>query len=218
MSADNKKMLTDSVDLMINQKSIHKDMADVCKSAHNEFNIDVKHIYALKDYVHYYKNDWAEGNPLVPEKDVKWRCRLAPAFRRLLKVVTDLRETGRLDLLEPIIEALEDNGIHLQVDDTVNFGSKDQLMAYINAMDSYQSAICNLADERTAKRDVLVECGDTTKKSFNEYVKLLTKYKSSQNRNDAKDKVEDSLQDLVLDVNIDSSIYSEIKKEIDEVN
>ena len=218
MSADNKKLLTDSVDLMLNQKTIHKDMADVCKSAHNEFHIDVKHIYALKDYIHYYENDWADGNPLIPEKDVKWRCRLAPAFRRVLKVVNDLRKTGRLDLLDPIIAALEDEGIHLSIDDTVNFDQKDQLMAYINAMDNYQTAICDLADERTAKRDELVEANVTTTKSFNEYVKLLTKYKSARDTDKAKDDIENSLQDLALDVNIDSSIYSEIKKDIDEVN
>lgn len=216
MTDEERSVFEESSDLLIEQRKIHREMAGVGTAAHKEFNINSKHISALKDYVHYYGNDWVNGNPLIAEKDVKWRCRLAPVFRRLVKVVDDLRYTGKLDLLEPIIKALEDVGIHLSIDDDIKFDRVNELMAYITAMDDYQTSICELADERTGNRDDAVNSDIATTKSFNEYVRLMANYKSSKDKIKTRENINEDVQDLLLGIGIESHVYNSLKDEVNE--
>ena len=216
MTEEQVSLLNDSSDLLINQRSIHREMASLGTAAHKEFDIDSKHISALKDYVHYYKNDWAEGNPLVPEKDVKWRCRLVPAFRRLFKVVEDLRQTGSLSLLKPILDALDREGIHITIDDNVKFEKHDELMKYINAMNDYQTQICELADERSSNREDAVAVKNATNKSFNEYVRLMANYKSSKDKSKTTDSINEDLQNLFADNLIDQSVYTRLRDDVND--
>ena len=216
MNEDQKTLFDKSSDLLISQRKVHKEMAALGTAAHKEFKIDSKHISALKDYVHYYKNDWLGGDPLIAEKDVKWRCRLAPTFRRLVKVVDDLRYTGRLDLLDPIIKSLNNVGIHLTIDDNIKFDKTEDLMKYINEMDDYQTVICELADRRTDGRTSAVESKNATTKSFNEYVRLMANYKSSKDLQKTRENINDDLQDLLLDVNIENDVYNSLRDDVNE--
>lgn len=216
MTEEQKELFGTSSDLLIQQRAIHREMANLGTAAHKEFDIDSKCISALKDYVHYYKNDWADDDPLVPMESVKWRCRLAPTFRRLYKVVNDLKVTGSLSLLDPILKALDKHGIHITIDDDVKFDKHEELMKYINAMEDYQSQICDLADERTDNRDGAVAVKNATSKSFNEYVRLMANYKSARDKDKTREDIEEDLQELLLDVNIENDVYISLRDDVNE--
>ena len=165
----------DCSNFLVNQKKAYKKMYKIAKE--NEDLVEGGKITLLrvKDYKHYYKKDWTDGNPFDVDKSEKWRCRLSQPFRKIRQIIFELCETNNLDMLNPIIEYLEKEGIYLSINIPEKIDNSSIINDAIDEMDQYQDEICNLADYRKEIRKETCKNDICTKHAFDSIVQQLAK-------------------------------------------
>lgn len=205
------------VDNLLEERKLYKDMRSVASTAAKDLDVKARSLMALKDYKHYYGRDWAYNNPLtpLPKEDLPdgYRCRMSQPFRKMVDIINVLKETGELEMLDPIIQALAVKGIELKITDDINYDRKDDVEEYVEHMDSFQSSICILADERKDLRKQVKELRNGTISSYNEYV--VAKANLSSPMNDKKRQaLTEHIHDLILDNTVEGDIYTTLSNEL----
>lgn len=213
MTIKRKDLFEEGCNKLIEQRENYKEMRALAKAASDEFQIDLPIIMAVKDYDHYKKADW-ENNPLESNQDADYKDKLMQPFRQMFKAIENLRATGNLEMLDPMIKVLEENGVHLSIDDTVKFSRNIELMTYIKSMSSYQGSICELADERKDLGKVSKDLKDSTSRSYTQYISTYASYKAAKEKGKDTSKLEEKLHNLILDSGIDSNVYMTLNDDI----
>ncbi len=211
-----KDLFEESCNRLIEQREFYKDMRSTAKAAAVQFDLKLPDIMALKDYVHYHKMDW-DSNPLESDNTADYKDKLMQPFRKMAEAIDVLRNTGSLELLDPMIKALNDIGIHLTIDDNVKFEKNKDLMPFILLMSSSQKSICELADERKANGDISKELKDSTPRSFTQYVSTYASYKVAKEKGKDTSKLEDKLHDLAMNVGIDGEVYTTLEEDLKNI-
>lgn len=203
----------DGVELLQHEAKLHAEMKDIAKDG-KEYNTDPALLKRVKDYVHYYMNDWEPSDPFTPLPDIDWKCKLVKPFRTMRRVIIDLRETGRLDMLDPIIAALEADGIHLNID-TYDIKYKNELDQIIDGMNAIQTSICETADERKELAQAIEDQAICTKGCFNKTIKQMQRVaKNDEKTDDAVSKIYEN----VMNNNRDNNVFGEFIREHEDVD
>lgn len=175
------KNFDDASNLLVQEKKLYKKMHELeDKGAHCVLN--KKTLIRVKDYKHYYGNGWVDGNPLEVDKSEKWKDRLVKPFIKIKQVIYDLADTNNLNMLNPIIKALNEIGIYISYDIKAQIKFSDEVNGIIGEMDEYQDTICDLADE---KREIMNEThnyGVCSKRAFNSTCAQLAKSKINSSK------------------------------------
>lgn len=210
----NPELFRDGSLKLVEQRKVYKEMINIAKAAKDETNIDVPTLMRLKDYIHYYRNDWIDNDPFIVDKEAEYKDRLVQPFRRVLSVIEDLKKTGSLSMIQPVIDRLAERGITLQINDDVNFDNSS-VMSFINVMDNYQGTICELADERKEFRDRSKLANDSTPASYNKYVSTYASYLEKKEQNKDVSKLEDKLQNFFLENSIDKEVFDKLRGDVE---
>ena len=161
------------------------------------FNVDPAVLKRVSSYIYNYKADWTGEDPLTPLAGAESHCKIANSIRKFSQVVRDLREVGRLDLLEPIIGALRSEGIYIEVDES-DEDVRPEIAQALDNMTQIRGCIKNLVDEKKKTAESVVASGTCTEKCFNSTISVMKKVDK------CPDKLDESVQQMGIKATLNS--------------
>ena len=171
----------DGTELLSKEKDLRVDLNRLAKDG-KEFNKDPKVLKRVKDYVHYYMSDWAISDPFTP-MPANYKCKLVQSFRKMRLAILDLKHAGKLNLLDPILSALDVDGIHISIDDD-NVDNQKEINQIIDGMSTIQGQLDEISNVRKDLAEKAEDSVICTKECYNEVVKQLFKIFENEDRID----------------------------------
>lgn len=177
-----------------NEKAeLWKEMNAIAKECSRQTGISRNTLMRVKDYLHYRGRGWGDNCLEKSEESEKFPDRVSPTFRHLVDIITNSYATGKEDLLNVYLDAVEEKGITISIDASKftrpSEDSKHTVAAALNQMDPLQTIICEKNDYMT---DVLAEQAEAANLSpKNKYKKIIKLAASKQSGKDVDDKVQD---------------------------
>lgn len=172
------KKLMEEASRTLTRKTLNsKEMNALAKAGEQELGISRDSLLRIKDYVHYKGNGWVDGNPLEKDPDlaVRFPDRVSPIFIKLLNLVKDLKEIGRMDIIQEYLDELELRGIKLVID-IEEKPTNERAVEIVERLDRFQNNICMLANEiRDNYKPHAEKLGFTPKRDFDKVLELYTK-------------------------------------------
>lgn len=139
-----KEILQKGLDITKQKKVSSQKMNLIAKSTAKAVGLRKEQLIALKDYQHYYGRGWGVDAISKSDKSVKFPDRVSPTFRKLVEIVTNLRDADMLDFLAPYLEACEKHGVKITIEiNKVERSNKAKLQSVIDKLDDIQSIICD---------------------------------------------------------------------------
>jgi len=205
----------DGADKLEEKKAIQRDIARVTKDIMEQYgNVDAKDVGKMKNFLYYYGVDWTEAGPLSPDDTAEEKCKLSKVFRQLQDAINVIREFGKLDMLKPIIDALEDDGIHLSIDKYDNFvHADDYLKSIVSLYGQAKKATEEYKDNIKAEA---VANLIATSKGYDVIANSIMKSRSG--KKSKIDKCSETITDLVEDNMLDNSVYRDCIEYLNEQN
>jgi len=180
-------IMQEGVNETLEKHELQKQMAEVAKEYCDRTGgeIDKKTMIAIKDYLHYRGRNWGETclDKADKESKVKYPDRVAPAFRRILEMVTNCGKCHRLDILDVYIEELKNRGIAITIDESRflpqndNSGIVNECYEIINGI---QTEICSHNDRIVEELAPEAEANELApKKKFKELSEMAYRIQNS---------------------------------------
>lgn len=202
-------IFNDGLQLLSKEKSLNKDIMSIAKDG-KDIKLDPALIKRVGNYVHYYMTDWTSSDPFTPIQS-DFKCQIVKPFRKMRSLIMDLRAAGKLDLLKPILSALQLDGIYIDVDD-LDTNHKEELNQMISGICNIKNEVDDVTLSRKNLMQEAVETGICTKGCFNEVIKQLYRIEKDST------KIDDALSDIynsVADNNNDNKCFNEFINEYD---
>ena len=193
------ELVQTGVEITTQKRDLSKEMNDLAKERAHQIGLKKKQLINIKDYKHYYGAGWGTD---ALDKDTEEKCsypdRISPTFRKLVEIVSTLRDADMVDFLAPYLEACAARGIKVTIEperteaqDKVNKGLLERT---IGEMDAIQSEICQLNDRIT---DELAPQAEATKYVHKSKFKNVVEhaYKITVRDSDTdKEKIDDEIE------------------------
>lgn len=142
------EILQKGLDVTEGKKSASRTMNRIAKSTAIAVGLRKEQLIALKDYQHYHGRGWGDDAISKSSEKVKFPDRVSPTFRKLVEIVTNLRDADMLDFLAPYLEACEKHGVKITIEiNKVERTNKAKLQSVIDKLDDIQSIICDYNNE-----------------------------------------------------------------------
>lgn len=168
----------EGTDILEQEAKLRKSLTEDAKTG-KMFNVDPKVMKRVKDYMYFYGSDWDGIDPFtVVASDSK--CKIARAFRKVREIILDLSAVGRLDLLDPIVSALSNDGI--EIDFSTKCGGSKDLNGIINSMCATQKSISSLEDERNEIAQEVEDSAVCTKGCYNFTIKQMLRARKNEEK------------------------------------
>lgn len=192
------ELITDSLDTLNDKKRYSKTMNQILKDCAKSVGVENKVLKKVNSYYHYKGADWENNNPLKKDKDAKSKDKVSPIFIKLLEVVENLREIGDYEFLLPYINALEEHGIHIKIDETIKADNNkaEQIKEVLDSASKLQTNVDTLSDElKEEKSTESEELNFTPKSSFCGILGILDKMNEGK---DMEDKIQDNFTEITM--------------------
>lgn len=196
-------VIAHGIDCHKEKKYYTKEMNTSAKLCSEETGIDKKTILKAKDYLHYKGRGWGDNCLTKSEDKEKYPDRVAPTFRKLLEIVTNIYAVGKQEELQDYLDAIREAGIDIRVNEDA-FMTPDEKTAkkvdlYLKAMNNYQNNICEQNDYMTEVLAEQAEIVDLAPKGkFKQIIQLATNKLEGK---DIADKVQDEYEKTGLFIN-----------------
>jgi len=145
------ELVQTGVEITTQKRDLSKEMNQLAKERAREIGLKKKQLINIKDYKHYYGAGWGV-DALDRDKDEKcpYPDRVSPTFRKLVEIVSTLRDADMVDFLNPYLEACAARGIKVTIEpertDAQEKVNKALLDRTLEEMDTLQCDICQLND------------------------------------------------------------------------
>ena len=196
-------VIANGIDCHNEKKYYSKEMNTSAKLCSEETGIERRAIMMVKDYIHYKGRGWGDTCLTKSEEKDKYPDRVAPTFRRLLDIVSNCYALGKEDLLSEYINALEDAGIKLVIDESKFLHPDEETVEtadrYLQAMETFQCSICEQNDYMTEVLAEQAEAVDLSPK--NKYKQIIQLAAKKLEGKDINDKVHDEYEKAGLFIN-----------------
>lgn len=185
------------------KRYLAKEMSSIAKACSEQTGVDKKAIMKVKDYLHYKGRGWGEDCLEKSDEKEKYPDRVAPAFRKLAEIFTNMYACGKEDELIDYIDALADRGIEITVNPDYFQGPDSDVAKVINealkGMNNFQTSICEKNDYMN---DVLAPDAENASLSpKNKYKQIIQLAAKKQDGKDVEDKIQDEYVKMELFTN-----------------
>lgn len=184
-------------DLQRNAKEINTIVRDTVRglSLDKAYGSKIKQVKNLK---HKAGAGWVDGDPLAlnPEADVK--DTLSAKFKGLRDLILLVCDLGQQDLLEPYLQALEKDGINLDITgvaQNISDEAANEIDAAIANIESYQKNI-DVLNDRIRKEDA-EKADEIAFAPKSEYPTLVKLYNKKKNNKDIDDTFQSKIESLL---------------------
>jgi len=208
-----RELLDESYDVTKDKRKESAEMNSLAKATAKQHKtwISKKDLMKIKDIIHYKERGWVNGGPLEKDPDVDYPDKVSPIFIKLLESFMALNRVGKVDELNPYIDAMIPYGINISVNqDSLDTHAPkmnkeveiNDVMNTVKQMGRHQAKICELSD--IISKEDAQQAEDANWIPKGEYKKVYDLYekirdaKNSKNEDSAADKVDDKYQDQML--------------------
>lgn len=186
------EIISSSLSTIEDKREVSHAMSQALSSVAKGSDIDSAVLRRVKDYSYYKGMAWL-GTPLELDKDEKFKDRLTPTFKKLLTIVDDLAQVGKLSLLDEYLDALKTYGIAIDLSKFVPQAKATDLAscdAVISSSMAMQKEICEMSDQiRETDAEAAEAAGFGPKSEYNKLVNLA--YAKSRKGKDVSEKCDD---------------------------
>ena len=205
-----KTILDESYEKLNEKKDYQDDIRRILKSISKESGVSRKEINLYKNFVCYSGKGWVNGDPLILDTQCKHKDRYSALFARLRDMILTLCKVDGTDLLKPYFDALENEGIIIDISKIKSeYISKDSDVIKNTIADilERQEWIDEINDELYEQDSVKAEEEDFGPRG--EYLKLLDMYTKKKQGKDIEDLYDSKFSELNKKLKSYSEIFNE---------
>ena len=145
------ELVQTGVEITTQKRDLSKEMNELAKERARKIGLKKKQLINIKDYKHYYGAGWgADALDRDKEEKCPYPDRVSPTFRKLVEIVSTLRDADMVDFLTPYLEACAARGIKVAIEpertEAQEKVNKALLDRTLEEMDALQCEICQLND------------------------------------------------------------------------
>jgi len=202
------ELLETTYEILKEKKVATKHMNLVASDTAKMQKIEKPVLIRCKDYLHYRGAGWEGNDPLTRHPDEKFPDRVTPTMRKFLQIIDDLYAVGKQDMLDVYFDALKNHGVEIKVlNRQPRVNDVDETWAAVENMSSFQTTICELADEINFGATQIAEDINFTPKK--EFKGALSLYEKKVDEKDCDDMYQDKVTDLSMTEQAWNNIYDE---------